>query len=286
MFKTKSGFTIVELLIVIVVIGILAAITIVAYNGIQQRARASATSAALNQTAKKLAIAMNDGTLTAYPASQAAFDALGIASTDVSYQYRTTSTGYCITATSGSVSYNISEKTAPAEGSCIGHTSGGNPLATNLVTNPSFETNAAGWGGYVGGTAVRVTGGDGAVAGSASLEATATTANQSGVLYTQSGLAGSTIYTFSVYVTPISGDFTNLGLRIADSAGTRASGNFSPVFSPGGQTLRKTISWTSSATPGATNVYVWRNGVAASLATFRIDAAMLEAGSTATGYSE
>lgn len=37
--KTKSGFTIVELLIVIVVIGILAAISIVAYNGIQQRGR-------------------------------------------------------------------------------------------------------------------------------------------------------------------------------------------------------------------------------------------------------
>jgi type IV pilus assembly protein PilA len=39
----KSGFTIVELLIVIVVIGILAAITIVAYNGVQTRAKASAT---------------------------------------------------------------------------------------------------------------------------------------------------------------------------------------------------------------------------------------------------
>lgn len=35
----RSGFTIVELLIVIVVIGILAAITIVAYNGVQQRGR-------------------------------------------------------------------------------------------------------------------------------------------------------------------------------------------------------------------------------------------------------
>ena len=37
--KSKSGFTIVELLIVIVVIGILAAITIVAFNGIQKRAQ-------------------------------------------------------------------------------------------------------------------------------------------------------------------------------------------------------------------------------------------------------
>jgi prepilin-type N-terminal cleavage/methylation domain-containing protein len=40
--KKQTGFTIVELLIVIVVIGILAAITIVAYNGIQDRARLSA----------------------------------------------------------------------------------------------------------------------------------------------------------------------------------------------------------------------------------------------------
>lgn len=37
--RRQHGFTIVELLIVIVVIGILAAITIVAYNGVQQRAK-------------------------------------------------------------------------------------------------------------------------------------------------------------------------------------------------------------------------------------------------------
>lgn len=41
MKKTTSGFTIVELLIVIVVVAILAAITVVAYNGIQERARFS-----------------------------------------------------------------------------------------------------------------------------------------------------------------------------------------------------------------------------------------------------
>jgi len=40
--QKQSGFTIVELLIVVVVIAILAAITIVAYNGIQNRAKSSA----------------------------------------------------------------------------------------------------------------------------------------------------------------------------------------------------------------------------------------------------
>ncbi len=39
MKKTISGFTIVELLVVIVVIGVLAATTTVAYNGISERAR-------------------------------------------------------------------------------------------------------------------------------------------------------------------------------------------------------------------------------------------------------
>jgi prepilin-type N-terminal cleavage/methylation domain-containing protein len=38
-FKQQKGFTIVELLIVVVVIAILAAITIVSYNGIQNRAK-------------------------------------------------------------------------------------------------------------------------------------------------------------------------------------------------------------------------------------------------------
>ena len=56
MVKTRSGFTIVELLIVIVVIGILAAITIVAYNGIQSRGRDADRVSDMNALKKSLAL--------------------------------------------------------------------------------------------------------------------------------------------------------------------------------------------------------------------------------------
>lgn len=52
--RKKGGFTIVELLIVIVVIAILAAITVVAFNGIQDRSHDSRMRSAANQVEKAI----------------------------------------------------------------------------------------------------------------------------------------------------------------------------------------------------------------------------------------
>ena len=144
--KQTVGFTIVELLIVIVVIAILAAITIVAFNGIQERARASAVSSALTQAHKKLMEYQVDFPDT-FPADKTALENLGIKDTgSVAYQYtRTTGTpdAYCLTATTGPTSYKISStSTTPNAGGCAGHGQGGVAAITNLVTNPSFETSS------------------------------------------------------------------------------------------------------------------------------------------------
>jgi prepilin-type N-terminal cleavage/methylation domain-containing protein len=54
--RNQRGFTIVELLVVIVVIAILAAITIVAYNGIQNRAYNTTVQSDLANLAKKVSL--------------------------------------------------------------------------------------------------------------------------------------------------------------------------------------------------------------------------------------
>ena len=65
--KHSQGFTIVELLIVIVVIGILAAITIVAYNGVTAKAQATRIVSVYNAVDKAMRLAATDQDWSTWP---------------------------------------------------------------------------------------------------------------------------------------------------------------------------------------------------------------------------
>src|SRR5450631_3496780 len=112
-WSKQTGFTIVELLIVIVVIAILATLTIVAYNGVQQKAVVASLSSSLEGANKLLKI--DQVTNSAYPATLAlANGGNGLpASAGTTYQYGvnngTNPQSFCVTAINGSQSYNIDQ---------------------------------------------------------------------------------------------------------------------------------------------------------------------------------
>lgn len=127
-------------LLIVVVIAILAAITIVADNGITNRAKASAASSAAGQAAKKV---MTYATVNADQYPTALSDA-GVSDGSATYQYRVDNDAnpktFCVTATSQNVSYTASSTaTAPVLGACPGHGINGVSAITNLVLNPGFE---------------------------------------------------------------------------------------------------------------------------------------------------
>ena len=133
--SSSQGFTIVELLIVIIVIGILAAITIVAYNGVQSRAQVSAVSSALTQAAKKIALWQVDNP-NRVPTNLSGVGVID--SENVNYQYTVTGpSSYCLMAAAGSTFYKVTESAPASAGGCT---------ITNLMANPSFESNTTGWG--------------------------------------------------------------------------------------------------------------------------------------------
>jgi|GEM_PF-538120 len=130
MHRTKQslksqGFTIVELLIVIVVIGILAAITLVAYNGVQQSASAVVLKSDLKQAQTQLELdRINDGE---YPDSKEAADGgKGLrASPDTNLEYTKSGADYCLTASSdrAKTSFHFSSSDGTIQdGACGDHT--------------------------------------------------------------------------------------------------------------------------------------------------------------------
>jgi|GEM_PF-539161 len=136
-----SGFTIVELLIVIVVIGILAAITIVAFNGVQNKAKVASLQSDTQNAVKSLELFKAESGTSQYPLTSTQANLKASANNSISYTGYTASDGYCVqtanTSGGSTLSYYATNVTQLKQGTCT-------PI-TNIVTNPSLETATTGW---------------------------------------------------------------------------------------------------------------------------------------------
>lgn len=127
------GFTLVELLIVIVVIAVLATITIVAYKNVSSNARISTIKSDLAQAVHSIAVyQVDNGT---FPDS---VTTAGLKpSPGNTFIYQTTATGYCLMSSDGIRGYRVTNtQTSPVEGICSGVLPNGTACPTGFIVVP------------------------------------------------------------------------------------------------------------------------------------------------------
>lgn len=243
------GFTVVELLIVTVVIGILATLATVGFNGVQTRAADTELKSDVNNVKDRIELAFIKA--NTYPANLSSLGTITKkASTNLAYV--TTGQNYCLTATSSKPNtkvFSVASEGKVVEGNCstagyIGPPS--QPAATIAnITTTSFVVN---WTAVSGATSYTVRYGTGTPSTQAS--------SCSATSCTISGLSNNTTY----YVTVAANN--SAGSTVSAQRSARTGGTY--VGSAPGQIIICAIpsgginvGWTK--TTGAAKLHVYMN---------------------------
>ena len=143
--KTKSyGFTIVELLVVIVVIGILAAITIVSYTGLSSKANVSSLQSDLSSAKKQLALYYTDH--GSYPT--------GLSSNFPTGSLPSPDNRYCLkTSSNNTLTYSPVSLTSPQSYTLVA-TNTASSTKYVITNNTSPTTFSPNWIAGIAGTAL------------------------------------------------------------------------------------------------------------------------------------
>lgn len=119
--RHSQGFTIVELLIVVVVIAILATITIVAYNGIQSNAQKSVLSSDLLNLSKYLETQRVRSGSDTYPADLSGTSIPNGLTIQYTNYSGSSPNRYCMTGSRANFTRHIASTGAQIDGACPGH---------------------------------------------------------------------------------------------------------------------------------------------------------------------
>jgi len=232
------------------------------------RAQAGATSAALSLTTPITTSGGNGGVIPV-----------------------TTTTDIAVSSISGiAVGQTVSKNTgngAFPTGTKVTSINTSNVTLTNLITNPNFETNSAGWQGAGGTSASVAQSSDHSYIGTKSLlvtYVTAGSAGNNGANFPTSSLLANTTYTFSAWVyTPTGGNKPFLSIQSSAVGFTNVQSVAATSFDTWERlSLRFT---TTAATPGY-NLYVLNGSAVTGGQTTYVDAAMLEQSSVLNDYFE
>ncbi|MDN5275853.1 MAG: prepilin-type N-terminal cleavage/methylation protein [Candidatus Saccharibacteria bacterium] len=143
--QTQKGFTIVELLIVIVIIGILAAITIVAFNGIRDRAVTAAIQSDLAMNSRVLG--QYQAINSSFPVDDTVVDLKNSNGNIVTYVPAPDLLSYCLQIVNGSKAFRISNASGtPEQALCASSTASfASITSTSFVLNWTAVSGATGY---------------------------------------------------------------------------------------------------------------------------------------------